>query len=849
MLRFVFSVERTSEAAWKVTVTDPTAGQDPFATRVMVRWGNSGPVFPLPPTEEVDAIPAGAPHEALCRTPQNIEIVRIRLLARLPRTGEVEAFGRYLHTALIGDRVWAMIRQKARGRPFELALRWATSEWELTHLPWEMMRDGEGAPVARDVGITRLVANAQGRETLQARAPEAGGSEGIPFMVSPKVLFVVGSRIDDPRIRPAAEFLSVWHRLQAEDVLFDFRILQQPTSEQIEDAMGRFRPSVVHFICHGDVEGHEGFLSLESVSPEGKRITDRRTAERLADLLRTEDGLPPVVVVNACFSATQPGAGEAEGASTEPVAATVGLGGAAPGGPAGAVAGEVPVVSSPTVAAMTGMPPEPGGAEGPVATVALGRSERPVAAVPAPLAADLVRMGVPMVVGMAGRISDLACRLFARRFYQALLEEESIASATAEGRSAGIKHGADPQATIDWAMPSLFMADWVSPTVHIDGQQVKRLHLAKEVSARIRTLIAPRVFCGRIEVMEGYDDLIGRGDTPGKIRVLVIEEKDVEITIENSRFGKTRALEELAARAVRDGHFPIPVAFKSPDEERPGTALALAEKFRDAITGALHIRWPDENGERELRKLIRRFTGLDLQAALDPTVQREYEDRQRGSHPEADLNGNVLAKALQIELATITGEIRRLLASDEAQVLVLVDDLHKFDAAARVLVDELITADGLGRLGSPIPVVLAYSSNPQANAGYDAIIAALQQFVERNAKSPNFRHVSIERFRSPDDPTPFRDLDRDPLALIYQEFLLDHEPPLVFHRAASEESMKWFLSELHKRVLGVPSRLDGMGENRSVVDFIESVARFPSTPVLVEADDQRLLEKIRSGNL
>jgi CHAT domain-containing protein len=35
-------------------------------------------------------------------------------------------------------------------------------------------------------------------------------------------------------------------------------------------------------------------------------------------------------------------------------------------------------------------------------------------------AAELIRQGIPLVVGMAGEVADSACRLFARQFYSAL---------------------------------------------------------------------------------------------------------------------------------------------------------------------------------------------------------------------------------------------------------------------------------------------------------------------------------------------------------------------------------------------------------------------------------------------
>src|SRR5262249_26450553 len=76
-----------------------------------------------------------------------------------------------------------------------------------------------------------------------------------------------------------------------------------------------------------------------------------------------------------------------------------------------------------------------------------------------PLTVDLVEMGVPVVVGMAGEVSDQACRLFSRRFYEALLHGEPIVEAAAQGRRAGILGGGgdDPRSSPDWSLPVLFL--------------------------------------------------------------------------------------------------------------------------------------------------------------------------------------------------------------------------------------------------------------------------------------------------------------------------------------------------------------------------------------------------------
>ena len=78
-----------------------------------------------------------------------------------------------------------------------------------------------------------------------------------------------------------------------------------------------------------------------------------------------------------------------------------------------------------------------------------------------PLAQELGAR-IPLVVGMSGAITDQACRLFARRFYESLLSDGAVAQASAHGRRAALtQSGTDPQATVDWTMPVVYVAEKV----------------------------------------------------------------------------------------------------------------------------------------------------------------------------------------------------------------------------------------------------------------------------------------------------------------------------------------------------------------------------------------------------
>ena len=71
------------------------------------------------------------------------------------------------------------------------------------------------------------------------------------------------------------------------------------------------------------------------------------------------------------------------------------------------------------------------------------------------LAAQLVAGGVPVVVGMGGRVADSACRLFTRFFGEALVRGDPLVAAVAHGRNGAFLDGIPD--TVDWAFPVLFL--------------------------------------------------------------------------------------------------------------------------------------------------------------------------------------------------------------------------------------------------------------------------------------------------------------------------------------------------------------------------------------------------------
>jgi hypothetical protein len=142
--------------------------------------------------------------------------------------------------------------------------------------------------------------------------------------------------------------------------------------------------------------------------------------------------------------------------------------------------------------------------------------------------------------------------------------------------------------------------------------------------------------------------------------------------------------------------------------------------------------------------------------------------------------------------------------------------------------------------------VFSFSRSPRER-GYDAVIETINDWIEQYAQSPFLAHVELERFRSP-DPVAFSKVDLDPLALIYQQYLMHLKPPVVIKAAAAGDTLQWFLQKLHEKVDGVPSKLEIGRDNDDVATVVDMALNFPGASVLDQADDDDLMARIRQGD-
>lgn len=446
---------------------------------------------------------------------------------------EVERYGRLLFEAAFGTETWRRLVTAAAGQPcLELAIRGGDDREQgtssaLQALRWEAVHDGTAHVAAKGTvpGTGRREGNGQARRPLPvgivrlvpATAPDAGQDQAaglMPIRHIPRVLFAIGSRLTDPRVRSGAEFMGILRHLERNGGSIQPRLLQSASAESLAAELHRFEPDVLHMIGHGRWFPHDDCVKLQLCDESG--ADDWVTAARLLGILDEAAHLPKVVVLSACQTASA------------------------------------------------------------------GRGDDPVNALP--FAARLVAGGVPVVVAMAGDISDTACRVFTRALTQAIGEGVPLADAVIRGRRAAFHARPDLDST-DWMLPAIFLA------VHLPGDtslvEVAAINAARERVLDLELAKEP-VFCGRADFIAAMDRLL---DWDDPLKVLVALTPDA-----SKRYGGMRLLQELAARAVRAGRLPVLLGPYDMDQpaDLAGFAEDLGEKL-DLIRENLAIQ-PRPNG-------------------------------------------------------------------------------------------------------------------------------------------------------------------------------------------------------------------------------------------------------------
>jgi hypothetical protein len=307
--------------------------------------------------------------------------------------------------------------------------------------------------------------------------------------------------------------------------------------------------------------------------------------------------------------------------------------------------------------------------------------ESPVSALPFAarlVAGNGVAGGVPVVVAMAGDISDTACRVFTRALAAAIGEGKPLAAAVVAGRRATFFGGPGAAArhpvpgSGHWVMPALFLAEGVSGNTRLVN--TARTQAAQERVAALDMNEGP-IFCGRADFIDALDQLL---DPKHALNVLGARAPGAD-------FGGLRLLRELGARAVRSGVLPVLLGpFEGPAFS-PEHLAGLAAKFQNCL---------DEMRASVLgRKELPRTRTLDVAASGSP------ED---------------VASAIREDLATLIEElddddpVRRRPEGYPRTILLC----HRIDqwGACKDLVS-MLSPKGLRRGDTPVPVVFTFAGS------------------------------------------------------------------------------------------------------------------------------------------
>jgi hypothetical protein len=477
----------------------------------------------------------------------------------------------------------------------------------------------------------------------------------------PSVLFATSVALSDATIRPGAMYMGLLRDLDAAGFC-RARAVAGVSSEQLRADCARWNPDVVHLVAHGVLlEDGRGALMLHDDDGGGEQEAD---AAALSAALSGGEQLPLAVVLSACNTAS------------------------------------------------------PGDEKSDVTTMVEDPSDT------SPLAAQLVAHGVPVVSAMAGEVSESACRLYTRKLAISIHEGSPMVDASAHGRRAALVANAAPNANIDWALPALFMAEYLDPSEKlIDATQAIRITgLANDLELRQEP-----VFIGREDILTTADEAVDPNseavDPNSAVGIIAIIAQG-----STTGLGGTRLLQEIGWRVLRDGHIPLMLGPFQETRRTPTHPRGLVYTILSSLVKVTE--------KMELPPFAPSALLFDMsiteQETLENTVKRAAKPglarsavrqalgrlRDREGALDASIVHDLLADDLA-DLASRAAEMWGPPFGDHTRTVLLCDNVHNWCAPTTPDTDSLTGVDfllnmldarGLGRPGRPSPVVLTFST-------------------------------------------------------------------------------------------------------------------------------------------
>lgn len=631
----------------------------------------------------------------------------------------------------------------------ETRMRWTS----LSSLPWELMRDDSG-PLA--------VSGADGRLAVAVTRVVSGTRSTMSEVAAPpKVLFVLGAAITDDSVRAGAEVLGLLREVEASGRRVNHRILDRATPTTLRRAVAAFQPDVVHLICHGGTDSDGlGYLRLISDEPgpgnrgSGSPRSEDWTGKKLLEHLRLKNHgrPPPIVVLSACESA-----------------------------------GDLP-----------------GGRR----ATALGGPQ-----LAAPLAVELVRGGVPVVVAMAGTIADRACRVFTRHFGRALADGHSLVEATADARR--LAFAELPGTAIDWALPAVFLSAGVE-SENIRAADDPTCTWMTDWSDVLQLKPLP-LFCARERILSAFWSMLPGGRDadrwhhgPEDTCVLILSTPE-----DHKGIGKTRMLEEIARQAFTNGC--IPLLIRPTPDASPRDVQGLAKLLADALDVLVRRDMVADSEPTELRWLERRLAG----AQVEDGVHRGVADELGRDEWQA------MREALRLDAATVLESARTAHPGSmgaNARLVVLLDNLGQTSVPLLKVMfgPGGIDRHGIGRKAQPVPLV--------------AVLLGTGDDIRRDVRD---RTVPAAQWIDVHPLEAFSQFGDEDL-LAYESVLLYPfrgaegdiaRTPWVFNRGLDTEQWDEATAYLRRRWKGLPGSFGGGSDFEGVLDAVRVMR------LLAPADD------------
>ena len=217
----------------------------------------------------------------------------------LPTASQAREAGRLLYQALfcpglrpgIEDSLRGIDPQQGKGLRFVID---TTDTPELGRLPWEFLYSPEKddflfsdrmKPIVRWLDVDEPTPTLKISPPLRVLIAFASPGGVAPLQIGEEL-----ARLDDA-LMPLTK-----------RGLISITTLEHTTLERLDEALLNIRPHVLHFIGHGDFNGGDGLLLLESDTAD--RAPDPLTGRRLGVLLRNHLNNLRLVFLNSCVGAT-----------------------------------------------------------------------------------------------------------------------------------------------------------------------------------------------------------------------------------------------------------------------------------------------------------------------------------------------------------------------------------------------------------------------------------------------------------------------------------------------------------------------------------------------------------------